>query len=218
MSEETTKKIRESKIPDFKYTPPAPTPREIIEGNDEVYIKFLKVRNVKSPTRGSYVGNAGIDLYMPEDLTYDQLADINKNIKGEIISVMDGDIVKTIAIPQHTQIIIPSGIKAIIKPTNSMLQVNNKSGVSTKKGLLFTAQVIDSNYTGEIHIAIINATNKLVFINAGEKLIQLIHIPVYPTVPEEIDRDEFEALENTEKSTYGKGERRGDKWQGSDKK
>lgn len=185
--------------------------------NEEVYMKFLRIRKVKSPTRGSYLGNAGIDLYMPEDLTRKQLIETNKEGKV-VIAVNARDIISTIVIPPHVQVIIPSGIKVILKPTNSMLQVNNKSGVSTKKGLLFTAQVIDSNYTGEIHIAIINATNKLVTIEAGEKLIQLVHIPVYPTVPEEIDQDEFEALENTEKSTYGKGERRGDKWQGSDKK
>jgi dUTP pyrophosphatase len=192
--------------------------------NEEVYIKFLKTRKVKSPTRGSYLGNAGIDLYMPEDLTREQLREANEKVKGKIVTIGTVgnekciSVMSSIIIPPHVQVIIPSGIKAIIKPTNSMLQVNNKSGVSTKKGLLFTAQVIDSNYTGEIHIAVINASNELVTIEAGEKLIQLVHIPVYPTVPEEIDQDEFEALENTEKSTYGKGERRGDKWQGSDKK
>lgn len=185
--------------------------------NDEVYMKFLKTRKVKSPTRGSYVGNAGIDLYMPEDLTREQLRETNEG--GKVVITVDArDIISTIVIPPHVQVIIPSGIKVILKPTNSMLQVNNKSGVSTKKGLLFTAQVIDSNYTGEIHIAIINAGNEIAIIKAGEKLIQLVHIPVYPTVPEEIDQDEFEALENTEKSTYGKSEIRGDKWQGSDKK
>ena len=64
-------------------------------------------------------------------------------------------------------------------PKESALIAANKSGVSTKKGLVFTCQVIDSDYTGEIHLGMVNTSNENVSIVTGEKLVQFIHTPVY---------------------------------------
>ena len=62
-----------------------------------------------------------------------------------------------------------------------MLIAANKSGIATKKGLLFTAEIVDSPYVGEIHIGVYNASQESQIIEAGQKLVQFIHVPVYIT-------------------------------------
>jgi dUTPase len=62
----------------------------------------------------------------------------------------------------------------------------NKSGVATKHGLIFGAQVVDYEYQGEIHISLIN-TNKdiqhsgkgIVDITPGMTAIQFLEMPIY---------------------------------------
>lgn len=115
----------------------------------------------------------GADKYLPEMM------------KESILSIR---------LKPHSRVLIPSGIRVLLEPRASMLQANNKSGVSTKKGLIFGAEVVDSPYTGEIHISVINTSCSEVFINADEKLVQFIHIPIYDTDPEEIPHELYEEI------------------------
>lgn len=71
------------------------------------------------------------------------------------------------------KVLIPSGIKANL-PKNVFLKAENKSGISSKRGLIFGASVVDSDYQGEIHISLINPTDTPAKIIAGEKIIQFI--------------------------------------------
>ena len=48
-------------------------------------IRFTKVRDVKSPSRGN-VGDAGIDFYTPVDLTLDDLVSANKDAENIVVS------------------------------------------------------------------------------------------------------------------------------------
>ena len=72
---------------------------------------------------------------------------------------------------------IPSGIKANV-PAGYALIAMNKSGVALKKGLLVGACVVDSDYQGEIHLHLVNASTKDVTIEPGEKLTQFLLVPV----------------------------------------
>lgn len=72
-----------------------------------------------------------------------------------------------------------------------MLMAANKSGISTKKGLIYTAEIVDSPYTGEIHIGVYNTSHEFQVIEAGTKLVQFIHVPLYLTKPEEVTNEEF---------------------------
>lgn len=154
-------------------------------------IRFTRVRKVKSPTRANK-GDAGIDFYVPEDLDMVEFATKNPGNGYNITSF--SAYIKTLSIKPHSRVLIPSGVKVLIEPMNSMLQANNKSGVSTKKGLIFSAEVVDSPYTGEVHIGVINTTDKPVYINAGEKLIQFIHIPIFLDDLEEIPQDVYNQM------------------------
>lgn len=182
--------------------------------------RFIKVRNVKAPHRGN-PGDAGIDFFIPVDLQLEDLQKANQNVQGAHVTAclesqdpihvtldrVDAS-VDTITLAPHSRIIIPSGIKGLLEPEQSMLQVNNKSGVSTKKGLIFTAEVVDSTYTGEIHLCVVNTTSYEVTLQRGDKLVQLIHVPVYLTEPEEIPEEDF-------KSEASNWSSRGTGWQGS---
>ena len=67
----------------------------------------------------------------------------------------------------------------------------NDAGIATKKGLIFTAEIVDSPYVGEIHIGVYNTSQEIQVIEAGQKLVQFIHVPIYITEPEEIQQEEF---------------------------
>ena len=92
-------------------------------------MKIVKVRNVKTPTRGTGL-SAGLDFYIPEDFEVKQIW------PGESIN-------------------IPSGIKAQI-PRGCVLIMLNKSGIATKYQLQVGACVVDEDYQGEIHLHVMN--------------------------------------------------------------
>jgi dUTP diphosphatase len=152
--------------------------------------RFTKVREVKSPTRHNE-GDAGLDFYVPTDLTIGDLLLANPDPSAFDVSIKDGKVYMINLKPQ-ARIKIPSGIRGLLEPKDSMMMVANKSGKSTKLGLIFTAQICDSPYVGEYNLAVYNTSSQVVTIKAGEPLVQMIHTPIYLTNPEEIDNDTYE--------------------------
>ena len=152
-------------------------------------IKFTKVRDVKSPVRGTSQA-AGIDFFVP-NFSSEFLVDLIK--KNPFVKCSIDDDNMHICIPANGKVLIPSGIKTFMS-TDSALIGANKSGIASKKGLVFGAHVIDSDYSGEIHINVINTTSNDVIVSSGEKLIQFIHTPVILSSLEEIDTPEYEDL------------------------
>ena len=185
----------------------------------EPSFKFVRVRDVHVPTRANQ-GDAGIDFYVPNDLTVDDLITCNTNTyvgnwgitdnikvpSNEVYGLInEEDDLFSILIGPHATCVIPSGICGILEPEASMLQANDKSGVSSKKKLKVTASIIDSPYTGEIHHVVFNTTNEIVEIDLGEKLVQYIHIPIYLTQPDEINMSEFDKLKTEKELKSGRG-------------
>lgn len=114
-------------------------------------MKIFKCRDVKTPTRGTSK-SAGIDFFVPNDSDH-------------------------IIIPPGKDVLIPSGIKANV-PTGHALIAFNKSGVATKHKLIKGAEVVDEDYTGEIHIHVFNIGSGNIIIEPGQKLIQFILLPI----------------------------------------
>lgn len=141
-------------------------------------IKFTKIRNVKTPTRGT-PRSAGIDFYVPEDLTQSEL-DVKQPVKQEIRALVEGKfgLIKKLELFPNQRILIPSGIKMKI-PTGYAGVVMNKSGVSSKTGLDKLAELIDEDYQGEIHINLVNTGSNPIVIRPGDKIAQMIITPVY---------------------------------------
>ena len=142
-------------------------------------MKFLKIRDVKSPNRGTSK-SAGIDFFVPNDF--------------EGITLNPG---------QST--LIPSGLKVNI-PENLAFIAFNKSGVATKKHLIVGASVIDEDYQGEVHLHLINVGDEPIAVSAGEKILQCIVMPIVYE-PVEIVETEDELWEGkvTERGSGGFG-------------
>lgn len=161
-------------------------------------IKFLKIRDVKSPERGTDEA-AGIDFFVPE---YNQKFKDDLKEKNPELLYNTTKTSMQIYLNPGERVLIPSGIKTWMEPGTALIAAN-KSGVASKKGLIFGAQVVDSDYAGEVHINVINTSDKEVTIHTGEKLIQFIHTPVLLSPVEEVDAKEFERLHD--KSQRGEG-------------
>lgn len=149
-------------------------------------LKFFKVRDVKSPERGTDK-SAGIDFFIPNDFC-------DTNCK----TLMPGE-----------DILIPSGIIAKI-PEGYMLMAADKSGIAPStsalkaclmrnktpeivSSLIIGAKIIDEDYPGEIHIHVINVGKDMVSLTKGMKIVQFILVPVSYAQPEEVSS--FEELE-----------------------
>ena len=116
-------------------------------------LTISKCRKVKTPTRGT-PGSAGIDFYVPDDYP------------ASLCTIEPTD-----------RCFIPSGIKANV-PDGYALIAFNKSGVALKKQLVVGASVVDSDYQGEIHIHLVNTSDRTVEIAPGEKLVQFLLVPI----------------------------------------
>ena len=142
-------------------------------------MKFLKVRPVKDPTRGTSK-SAGIDLYVPYE--FDDLM------------LQPGE-----------SILIPSGLKVEV-PSNHVFVAMNKSGIATKRGLQVGACVIDEDYQGEIHIHLTNVTKNPAAICGGDKIVQCLILPInYEGVEMVDDESEMWNGEVTERGSGGFG-------------
>jgi len=70
-----------------------------------------------------------------------------------------------------------TGLKIEV-PTGYMLEVKNRSSMAAKKSLVVGACVIDSGYSGEIFVNLHNIGNEEVEVKPGDKIAQLVLIPV----------------------------------------
>ena len=116
-----------------------------------MFFTFSKIRDVKSPARAN-PSDAGIDFFPPNDFT-------------------------PVTVPPQGRVAIQSGIRVNI-PHGYMLQFCNKSGVATKRGLVYAAHIVDAGYEGELVITLINTSDVAVSIHEGEKIIQGVIVPV----------------------------------------
>lgn len=171
---------------------------------------FMRVRDVKSPTRGTSQAS-GIDFYVPrfnntlyQDIIHKNpsITDIRKDCYEYLIEPSN----KRILLGPGSRIVIPSGIK-VRGIKNISLNAHNKSGVSTKKGLIYGAEVVDNDYTGEIHISIINTSNFIVAIHEDEKIVQFLQ--------EFVNIGEIEEVDSSEELFIDEESERGENWQGS---
>ena len=154
-------------------------------------LKFCKVRNVKSPNR-AHSTDAGIDFYVPNDLSITEMKEKNKASGTEahyVPTEAGSDKVQTIVLDPNESILIPSGIKVKV-PDGYMMMYDNKSGIASKKGLLIGAKIVDVGYEGECHVDLHNVSKFTQKIDVGDKICQGILIPVNFAIPKEVESEE----------------------------
>lgn len=163
-------------------------------------VMFMKSREVKTPFRANQ-NDAGIDFFLPE-MDKKMIQDVMAKNPGKCV-VVKGEGAPCILVMPGTRVLIPTGIHTNILPKNSAFIAFNKSGLSANHGIIVTAQVVDSDYTGEIHIGILNTSDEYMRFHPGDKIGQFVHIPVFLTNMREITPEVYRKL--TLNSDRGQG-------------
>lgn len=112
---------------------------------------------------------------------------------------MDVYTIEDIRIPARGDVLTGLGL-ACKFPKGHALLVYNKSGRATKLKLDKGAEVIDAGYRGEIHVHLFNHSDNNVIIKKGEKVAQMILVPIWAGQPVEVDE-----LDETERGDGGFG-------------
>ncbi|HHV51012.1 MAG TPA: dUTP diphosphatase [Candidatus Avimonas sp.] len=107
-----------------------------------------------------------------------------------------------ITIPPGGRVTVPTGIAIGLPDNNYVGLVYARSGLAVKHGIALSngVGVIDSDYTGEIKIGLVNLSDTKYTINPGERIAQLVISPVIPAQPVEV-----EELDSTERGSGGFG-------------
>lgn len=121
-------------------------------------LKFKMVtEGAVKPTR-SHKGDLGYDLYASEDVT----------------------------IPPHDKKMVGTGV-AFQFPPNWGGFVKDRSSMATKTDLETIGGVIDNGYIGELFIVMMNYGPETQYIEKGQKIAQMVMIPVANYELEEVD-------------------------------
>ena len=138
-------------------------------------IRYKKLNDLaKVPTRGSEYA-AGYDLYAATD--------------------------KEISLFPHTTQLIGTGL-AFELPDGYFGAVYARSGLASKKGLrpANCVGVVDSDYRGEVMVALHNDSDHIMTIDAGERIAQLVLMPYVNMTFEQV-----EELNTTDRGEGGFG-------------
>ncbi|MFH1672989.1 MAG: dUTP diphosphatase [Pseudomonadota bacterium] len=130
------------------------------------------------------------DIALPKYMTpHASGMDICAAVKEPII-LAPGEIV---LVPTGFAVAIPRGFEAQIRP---------RSGLAVKHGigLINSPGTIDSDYRGEVGVALVNFGNKPYTIKRGDRIAQMVIQKVYQLQPEEV-----EMLDETSRNTGGFG-------------
>tara|TARA_A100001388_G_scaffold273741_2_gene256088 strand:+ start:685 stop:1122 length:438 start_codon:yes stop_codon:yes gene_type:complete len=105
---------------------------------------------------------------------------------------------KTITLKPKTSSLIPTGI-SIAFSKDYEIQIRPRSGLAVKNNIsvLNTPGTIDSDYRGEIKIIIYNHGNEDFEINNGDRIAQMVLVPVM--------KIEFEETDTLPETLRGKG-------------
>ena len=87
----------------------------------------------------------------------------------------------------HVQ--IPAGLVGMVKSKSGLMLNGLKS-----------EGVVDSGYTGSIHVELFNHSDRDYIVCAGDKISQIVFMPIFKPILEEVDE-----LEETERGSNGFG-------------
>ncbi|HHW24011.1 MAG TPA: dUTP diphosphatase [Clostridiales bacterium] len=139
-----------------------------------ITVKFLKLRPGARMPAYATLGSAAADLFACLDDT-DELDGL----------AVDGG---TIVIPAGGRVSIPTGIaiEPIITSQNTesadsfVALIFGRSGLGAKYGITLanSVGVVDSDYRGEIKVALINHSNRPYAVSHGDRIAQIAFVPV----------------------------------------
>lgn len=141
--------------------------------NVEINIKFLDNNIDRSIPLYATEGSAGMD------------------IKASISS--------PVTLKPLERALIPAGISIKLPNSNYGAFLFARSGLSAKHGITLAncVGVIDSDYTGEIKVALVNLSNESYTIENGERIAQLVIM--------EVSKAKFNVVDSLESTSRGSG-------------
>lgn len=105
---------------------------------------------------------------------------------------------KAFLVPPHGSKIVHTGVH-IETPPNHVTMLKSKSGLNIKHDIL-TEGVIDEGFDGEIVVKVYNHGNEGISFNVGDKITQLVIMPViYP------DFEQVDEIASGERGSNGYG-------------
>ena len=117
-------------------------------------LEYKMREGAKTPSRAN-PSDAGLDVfYCPKDPS-----------------------VSSVRIEPGENMLMPTGLSFGV-PHGYMLQVCNRSSMGAKRSLVVGAHIVDSGYDGEVFIDLHNIGNETQYIVAGDKIAQLVLVPV----------------------------------------
>lgn len=131
-------------------------------------IKYSRIHDdVKEPQRAN-PSDAGLDVFWCPD----------KNT-GPVKIIQPGE-----------NKLLGTGLKFEV-PHGYMLEVKNRSSMAAKKRLVVGACVVDPNYEGEVFIDLHNIGVDDEYLEKGDKIAQLVLVPVVHFRAEEVEEGEL---------------------------
>ncbi|MGB3212238.1 MAG: dUTP diphosphatase [Desulforhopalus sp.] len=121
--------------------------------------------------------------------------------KGAAGMDVQADVKESLVIQPGERTLVPTGF-GVSLPDGYELQVRPRSGLAVKYGvtILNSPGTIDSDYRGEVKIALVNLSDTPYIINRGDRIAQLVLAPVIRAKLVEIT-----ALDMTERASGGFG-------------
>ncbi|HBT64057.1 MAG TPA: dUTP diphosphatase [Ruminococcaceae bacterium] len=107
-----------------------------------------------------------------------------------------------VTVPAGGRVMIPTGIAIGLIDNNVVGLIYARSGLAIKHGLALSngVGVVDSDYTGEIRVGLINHSDTEYTIQPDERIAQLVISPVFP-----VSTVEVEELNQTDRGDGGFG-------------
>lgn len=131
-------------------------------------VKLMLDEGAHSPTY-AHTTDAGMDLYAA------------------------GDTSKAYLVPAHGSMKFDTGVHILI-PEGYVGFLKSKSGLNVKKSIV-SEGVIDAGYTGSIVVKLYNHGDENIYFYGGEKITQLVILPV--------EHAEFEVVDSFEETARG---------------
>ena len=118
-------------------------------------IRYSEIKKIKPPVRAN-PSDAGLDVFCAEDHSILIHKDCNK--------------------------ILRTGLKFEI-PHGYMIMVCNRGSMASQSELIVGAHIVDSGYSGELFIDLHNVGRSTREIHPGQKIAQLVMVPIVPFLP-----------------------------------
>lgn len=153
-------------------------------------------------------GNVGIDLYCVADEKFVQNKDVDLVYKfsshPDMLEVKRVPVKNGFVLEPGERYCFSTGIYPNI-PDGWALEYGDRSGLAKNKGITVLGGKIDSSYTGELCVVLLNTSGESVLIEEGDRICQMIVTRDWESEFVEIDESELKTSERGSKGFGSSG-------------